>query len=429
MMKLSLTALPARLRLSLIVLLPTLLAACGPEGTPEHAPQVPPVVTAPAVPLPPEPAPESAVGASVPSSGVPSAPATVSAAPAVPVPTLAQQVIQSITPTSPPPAPANVARQRPTRPMMSLYGATVLQTREVKLDSSLARESFDDLHRLGANTVVLIPFMKQAHAKSDRVEHGDAVTDEQLMAGIDAAHAVGMRVILKPQMLVGGGGWAGDINPGGAYGWNHWFESYQRQILRYAEIAQATHAEVFVIGTELKQSDKHPYWRKLIAEIRRVYGGPITYAAHNVEGMEQFAHWDLLDMMGVTLYPALGSSGGRSEMRNAIQNVVREIERIHTRVGKPVLVTEIGIPSVAGAQRMPWDYSKKRCDAPPDADLQATVIDLWFEALNRSWVSGVLVWNWYSDPYAGGRWDNDYTVQHKPAESVLRCRWSGECRG
>jgi hypothetical protein len=311
--------------------------------------------------------------------------------------------------------------------MTNLYGATVLQTREVKLDSPLARESMDDLHRLGANTVVLIPFMKQAHARADRVEAGDAVTDEQLMAGADAARAAGMRVILKPQILVGGA-WAGEINPGNPHAWDHWFETYQRQILRYAEIAQLTRAEIFVIGTELKMSDRQPQWRRLIAEVRKVYGGKVSYAAHNVDGLEQFAHWDLLDMMSVTLYPSLGRSDNRAEMRGTMQQVVRDLERLHLKHGKPLLVAEIGIPSVLGAYKMPWDYSKKRCDAPPDAELQATVIDLWLETLNRPWVNGVLVWNWYSDPYAGGRHDNDYTVQHKPAESVLRCRWTGECR-
>lgn len=313
-------------------------------------------------------------------------------------------------------------------PLTAMYGATVLQTNEVKLDSPLARDSFERLKSVGANTAVMVPFMKQDRPQSDQVDSSGSVTDAQLIAGINSAHAAGMQVILKPQILVGGA-WAGAVNPGSAQGWDRWFASYQTQIIHYAEIAQTTKSELFVVGTELKQADKLPHWRGLIAAVRKVYGGKITYAAHNLDGIEQYAHWDLLDMLGVTLYPSLGRTVDHQTMRDTMQQVVAGLSRLHEQSGKPILVAEVGIPSVYGAQAMPWDYSKKKCDAPADAQLQALVLDLWLETLNKPWISGVLVWNWYSDPYAGGRYDTDYTVQNKPAEAVLRCRWGVSCGG
>lgn len=318
-------------------------------------------------------------------------------------------------------------KTKPARPLAIWYGATVLQTAEVKLDSGLARESLDQLRQLGASTAVLVPFLRQENTSSDHVELSGEVTDQQLISGINSAHAAGMQVILKPQILVGGG-WAGAINPGSMQGWDRWFASYQTGLLHYAELAQASKAELFVVGTELKQADKLPHWRELIAKVRKVYHGKLTYAAHNLDGVEQYAHWELLDMLGVTLYPELGKSADRQVMRVTMQQVATSLEQLHLRYAKPVLVTEVGIPSVTGAQAMPWDYSKKKCDAPADVELQAMVLDLWLEALNKPWISGVLVWNWYSDPYAGGRSDTDYTVQHKPAEAVLRCRWGVSCK-
>jgi len=308
---------------------------------------------------------------------------------------------------------------------LAMRGATVLQTAEVKLDSALSKESMGSLRQLGANTVVLVPFMRQDSPRSDHVDVSGSVTDEQLGAGIRAAHALGMKVIVKPQILVGGGGWAGVVNPGSSQGWDRWFASYKRILLHYAEMAEQSQVELFVVGTELKQSDKLPHWRGIIAAVREVYKGNITYAAHNLDGIENYAHWELLDQVGVTLYPPLGSMATRAAMQPVIQRATAGLLAVHERLGKPVLVTEVGIPSIHGAQSQPWDYSKKRCDAASAPELQATVLDLWLEALNQSWVSGVLVWNWYSDPYAGGRFDTDYTVQHKPAEAVLRRRWGG----
>lgn len=314
----------------------------------------------------------------------------------------------------------------PPSPLFALYGATVLQTSEVKLDSDLARDSLRQLRQLGANAVVLVPFLRQAKPQSDHLEFGAEVTDEQLIAGIASAHAAGMQVILKPQILIAGS-WAGAVNPGSAQGWSRWFASYQAKIIHYAEIAKSNKVEVLVVGTELKQADRLAHWSDLIAAVRKVYGGQLTYAAHNLDGIEQYAHWEQLDMLGVTLYPPLGNQADRQAMHDIMRQVVGGLGKLHERFHKPVLVTEVGIPSVSGAQAMPWDYSKGKCDAPADAGLQAMVLELWLEALNQPWVSGVFVWNWLSDPYAGGRHDTDYTVQHKPAEAVLRCRWGISC--
>jgi hypothetical protein len=39
-----------------------------------------------------------------------------------------------------------------------------------------------------------------------------------------------------------------------------------------------------------------------------------------------------------------------------------------------------------------------------------------------------MVWRWFTDPEAGGSNDTDFTVQGKPAEAVLSCAWTGNCK-
>ena len=321
------------------------------------------------------------------------------------------------------------AEKLPTKKLMpaptEIRGVNLLQTKEVSLNNDLSDESFAALANTGANTVALVPFMHQAGFDALKVELGRAVTDKELIAGIRRAHAAGLKVILKPQILVDNS-WAGLIDHKSADEWREWFSSYTTILLHYAKMAQVEEVEGFVVGTELKKSDKQPYWRDVIASVRRVYKGELTYAAHNLDGVKGFAHWDLLDFIGVTLYPPLGDSPKRSLMQAEINSVVAEIESVHARFNKDILVTEIGLPSAAGAQLTPWQLPLERTSVA-DAELQAEVLDLWLGVLHQPWIRGVLVWNWHSDPYAGGRFNTDFTVQNKPAQAVLKCHWVSGC--
>lgn len=313
----------------------------------------------------------------------------------------------------------------PITPGQKFRGVTMLQTKEVGFDSALSDESFKALARTGANAVVFIPFMKQVHPQTPLVELSDSVRDDQLVSGIRRAHASHLRVILKPQILVENS-WAGMIEMQDDAEWRRWFANYTNIILHYAKIAQNEGAEVLVIGTELRRTDHLPYWRQLIQAVRQVYGGRLTYAAHNQDGIVGFLHWDLLDEVGVTLYPPLGNSASQDEMKAKLAPVIKDLSVLSETYKKPVMVLEIGVPSGVNAQITPWERPKS-CDAPADARLQASVIDLWLDALNQPWISGVFVWDWHSDPYAGGRNDTDFTVQNKPAQSVLRCHWLRDC--
>lgn len=315
------------------------------------------------------------------------------------------------------------ACQTPDLSKQKMRGATMLQTKETGLDEAQADKSFKTLARTGANAVVLIPFMRQETVRSTSIIIAESVRDDQLIAGIRRARAAKLRVIVKPQMLVEGS-WAGEINPGSDAAWRVWFDSYAVHLLHYAQIAQNEGAEVFVIGTELRHSDRQPYWRDLIAAVRKVFKGRVTYAAHNQDGVSAYAHWDALDAMGVTLYPSLGKSASREEMKKNIQNAVADLEVLSASQGKPMLILEIGLPSANGAQDRPWEIPK---NPVPNMRVQAAALDIWLDELKKPWVDGVFVWDWHSNPAAGGKLDTDFTVQNKPAQSVLSCHWAGVC--
>jgi hypothetical protein len=153
----------------------------------------------------------------------------------------------------------------------------------------------------------------------------------------------------------------------------------------------------------------------------------LFYVAHNADEAERISFWPLLDAIGVSLYPPLGADHDREARLKAMQQSADRIEAMALRFGKPVIVAEIGLRSAQGSAAKPWESAEERTSAA-DPFLQAEVLADWLRVLDRPAVQGVLIWRWLSDPAAGGLADTDFTVQGKPAESVLFCAWTGGCR-
>mgnify|MGYP003670306796 CR=1 FL=1 len=307
-----------------------------------------------------------------------------------------------------------------------LDGVNLLQSREVSFTQPPTYQSLRAARALGANTVAVVTFLEQTSPESTRLRKSRAVSDAQLVGAIRAAKRAGVKVFVKPQLLIPDA-WAGAIDPGSDAGWEDWFDAYRTHLVELAVLAESEDADGFVVGTELGRSASRAEWSDVIAAVRNVFSGTLTYAAHGVEGLNAFSHWHLLDLAGVTLYPSLGNNPERGAMQAHVEETTAQLRGAADRIGKPVWITEIGIQSRHGAQERPWEWRGMDADAPPDSGLQATVIDLWLEALAGDWNRGVLLWAWSNDPLAGGPNDRDYLLQNKPAEQVMRCRWKNLC--
>jgi hypothetical protein len=90
---------------------------------------------------------------------------------------------------------------------------------------------------------------------------------------------------------------------------------------------------------------------------------------------------------------------------------------------KPMIFTEIGYKSVAGALARPGDWKWK---GAVDLELQAKAYEAFFEVWSResAWMKGAFLWNWepelHPERNAGGL--QGYTPQNKPAAAVVT-RW------
>ena len=281
----------------------------------------------------------------------------------------------------------------------------------------------DEIRARGATDVLLVlnAYQSNRFASDIAARPGRSPSESTLVRTLMQVRRAGMRAALMPVVRLQSRGphdWRGVIAP--ADGLDAWFASYRRFVLPLARIAEDAGVERFVVGSEL--SSLEPYqgrWRSLIAELREHFSRSLTYSA-NWDRSEDIEFWDVLDEVGLTAYFPLandGESPSSDTLAHAWQTPRTQIDALARRVGKPVLITEVGYTSQRSAAQQPWDGSSAaEIDLPLQQRLYRGFCDAF--ALTPS-VSGFYVWNWFG---FGGPRDEGFTPRGKPAASELaRC--------
>lgn len=292
------------------------------------------------------------------------------------------------------------------------------------------------LREMGLTHVTLVQFGWQAgHDRPEIRMHTDArwfsESDQGIRSLARQADSLGLKIILKPHLWMGrnngGGQTRADIGFETEDAWAQWEAQYHAFMMHYAYLAQDVGAAMLVVGTELATAARArpAFWRGLIADVRAVYGGALTYAANWWEEYEDVAFWDALDYIGVQGYFELSKADDPSlaMLREGWKPYKETMRRLSERTGRPVLFTEIGYRNVPFAAAQPWRWPA-RDDAntvQPDDALQARLYQAFFESLwHEPWFAGAILWKWHPD--AGERRRLDFSPQNKPAEQVI-ARW------
>lgn len=272
--------------------------------------------------------------------------------------------------------------------------------------------SVAELSDLGAKAILLPIAVVQEDLRSISVAPGPMTPSfGDIRSVIRQAHKRGLSTVLMPFVVLNSGppsAWRGRIAPTDP---GAWWASYQSLILGYAGLAASEQVAVLVVGSELTSMYGRPEpWAGLAAAVREVYPGKLALVAnHDALGLTApFAH---VDIAGVSAYAALSADLEASQQRlhDGWQAVLPDLQRFAERTQKPLVVFEVGYPSIDGGAVQPWNYLS---GGPVDLEEQAEAYAAAVEALDEPWIEGVFFWTWFGP---GGPHDRTYTPRGKPA--------------
>jgi len=289
-------------------------------------------------------------------------------------------------------------------------------------------EHINPIVNIHANYVTIMPF-----GFIRNIEHPEiAFNTERQWFGetkagakqyIEELQKRGIKIMIKPQIWVWRGEYTGFIKMNNEDDWKLLEDSYSNFILLYATLAQETKSEIFCIGTELEKFiEKRPeYWTNLIAEIKKIYKGKLTYAAN----WNEFKHtpfWNQLDYIGVDAYFPVSDAKTPSvkQCMQGWEQHKKVIKGICNKFNKPILFTEFGYRSVDYAGKEPWksDRSMTMVNLEAQANATKAVFEIFWK---EDWFAGGFLWKWFhKHDKVGGHDNSQFTPQNKPVEKVVR---------
>ncbi len=291
---------------------------------------------------------------------------------------------------------------------------------------------FKNMNRIGAKWVSLIPFAFSRQGQTtvqysnDRQWWGER--EEGIVACIQLAHAENMKVMLKPQLWLGGGIYSGYFKCDTDSAWREWEKNYLKYILHNAVIAENNKADLFCIGTEMDAAVKERplFWSNLIDSVKKVYKGELTYAA-NWGCFKEFASWDKLTYIGIDAYFPISNAVTPSvdELLTGWEPHYSDIQAFTELKKKPILFTEYGYRSMDKCAEEPW-LSNNAGTVNMQAQQNAYEA-LYKKFIPQTWFAGGFLWKWHVyDSRAGGLANNNYTPQNKPVELTIKKWYSNE---
>ena len=280
-----------------------------------------------------------------------------------------------------------------------------------------AEHSLSKLVDLNVNWVGIAFGALQATAQSTDIRFGEqpTVTDEEVRWAIRESKAQGLKVCLKPVVNVADGTWRAfigffDEQVPGEPSWADWFASYTRFLLHYARIAEEEGCEMLCVGCEMVQSDRRALeWRALIAEVRAVYTGLVTYNCDKYQE-DRVTWWDAVDIISSSGYYPMGQWDAQLD----------RIEAVVSRENKPFFFMESGCPSRTGSSARPNDWALT--GAPSELEQAEWYRDAFDTCAKRPFVQGFMLWDWPARLYAldDAANDDDYCIYGKAAGAVVR---------
>ncbi len=302
--------------------------------------------------------------------------------------------------------------------------------------------SITALASTGSNSVSIVPTSYiSTVTSSDFHASSQTESDANVRAQILQAHSLGLDVILKPHVdAEDGSPFRGDFAPSDV---DAWFAGYKVLILRYAQIAAETGVKTLCIGCEYDSLVGAAYrsqWVDIIASVRAVYDGVITYAA-TATSAKDVSFWDQVDLIGVNSYYRMSGSTTASvqDYKNSWTSMptnswefsitegkspIDFLRDLALKYDKPLFLAEVGYRSMDGAALDPGIWTTSGAvDLQEQANLYQALLET-FTTYGGDWFAGMQLWNW--DITSKGANNTNYSPQDKPALQVVTNWFTGQ---
>ncbi len=324
-----------------------------------------------------------------------------------------------VLPTGPPPTPLP--------PLSSpIRGMTVsAQTNGTEWATPAMAQTLDELKTLGVNAISIHPY---AQVREDgHIAFSDRLDEAHITQPLDWARERGLGVMLIPHLAHWGTrfSWRGEISFATDEEWNRFFDDYQKWMVTMGKIAQAHGAGVLCIGLEYTHAQMFEgRWRDIIAAVRAVYGGKLTYGG-NWDSYQQVGFYDALDYLGVLAYFPLTTKPDPDVKQLAAgwEKHLPGLRAFSKKLGdKPVLFVEIGYNESARAASDPWNFQK---GGPNAVEVQSHCMEAALRLLEKEYSRGLLAgmfwWKWF--PPIPHMHEENFDMREPAPKKVIATFW------
>jgi hypothetical protein len=281
-------------------------------------------------------------------------------------------------------------------------------------------QAMDELQGLGADWITFHPY---AWIKNNgAVRHRNSAADNTVLSPLKEAKKRGLKVMLKPHIGYWGSrfDWRGSISFETEADWQRFFNDYEDFIVTQAKMAQAGAVALFSVGVEYKATLKRERdWRRIIAAVRKVYKGKLTYAA-NWDSYQRVPFWDALDYIGIQAYFPLTdkSNPGAADIRAGWDRQLKIIKKYAAKNKKNVIFTELGYNRSSQAAEKPWDHSEGGQSA---AEIKLRCMAVALERIEKElFIESVFLWKWFPTSRSSAR---NFNLQYKEMKNVIKKAW------
>ncbi|MCC6808269.1 MAG: hypothetical protein IT381_12675 [Deltaproteobacteria bacterium] len=281
-------------------------------------------------------------------------------------------------------------------------------------------KAVDEIVETGATHISLIVVYFQETVTSTTIAPRKGYTPSvaNIRKTLKHAKQKGLAVMLFPIVHIttrGPGDWRGKLRPDD---WDLWFGQYTVFIGEMARLAAEAESEFLVVGSEYVTTETmRDRWLKVIAHVRAIFTGKLLYSA-NWDHFDPVSFWDAVDVAGVTAYHKLTANNldpNVTDMVNAWDPVKRRLRQFQKRIGRPLVITEIGYPTLDGANAYPWDETR---GVAIDMEEQRRCYEAFTRAFEKEpAIFGLYFWIWFGP---GGPQDRGFSPRGKPAATVIR---------